>query len=237
MKWSNLNWDEGLYFIRETQSRNHGFTTAKTESSEAEVPVPRVLLDALSDHRKRQAEAKLLKGKGWQEMDLIFPSSKGTPLQHTQLSGHWHPAVCKAAGLRHVSLHTLRKTGASILEGMGVTRPETMAALRHKRGSVTDRYVGIDMEQRRQHIEELASLLASDAQALEREGGGREKIREAHDDLSARSDHFQGLCGSHKIWGLPWPGRSASFGLKWGIYTIDRAVYRYFASVAEILGA
>ena len=171
MKWGNLNWEDGLYYIRETQSRSHGFTTAKTESSEAEVPVPRVLLDALSDHRKRQAEAKLLKGKGWQEMDLIFPSSKGTPLQHTQLSGHWHPAVCKAAGLRHVSLHTLRKTGASILEGMGVTRPETMAALRHKRGSVTDRYVGIDMEQRRHHIEELARLLPSDAQALDREVG------------------------------------------------------------------
>ena len=51
---------------------------------------------------------------------------------------------------------------------MGDSRPETMVALRHKRGTVTDRYVGIDMDQRRQHIEELAGLLTRDAQALDR---------------------------------------------------------------------
>ena len=44
----------------------------------------------------------------------------------------------------------------------GVSRSETMEALRHKRGSVTDRYVTLDMEQRRQHIEQLAGLLTGD---------------------------------------------------------------------------
>ena len=101
MKWGNLNWEDGLYYIRETQSRSHGFTTAKTESSEAEVPVPRVLPEALGDHRKHQLEAKLMNGSRWQEMDLIFPApTRGTPVQHSQLSGKWHPAICKAAGLR-----------------------------------------------------------------------------------------------------------------------------------------
>ena len=171
MKWANLDWDQGLYYVRETQSRVHGFTSTKTEVSEAPVPVPRVLLEALSAHRKQQAESKLLKGGGWQDQDLIFTTSKGTPLPHWQMSSRWHPAIVKTAGL-HVSLHTLRKTGGSILEGMGVSRSETMAALRHKRGTVTDRYVGIDMEQRRQHIEALADLLTSDAQAyLQRELG------------------------------------------------------------------
>jgi|AP95_1055475.scaffolds.fasta_scaffold140900_2 hypothetical protein len=45
------------------------------------------------------------------------------------------------------------------------------AALRHKRGTVTYRYVGIDMEQRRRHIEALANLLSSDAQTFSREVG------------------------------------------------------------------
>ena len=142
----------------------------------------RVLVDALRDHRRRHAKAKLMNGSQWQEMDLIFPApTKGTPVQHSQLSGKWHPEICKAAGLRHVSLHTLRKTGASILEGMGVSRPETMAALRHKRGTVTDRYVGIDMQQRRQHIEALADLLTSDAQALDRSS----KVNRAQDTATA----------------------------------------------------
>ena len=61
--------------------------------------------------------------------------------------------------IRPVSLHTLRKTGASLLESLGVSRAETQVALRHKRPSVTDIYVSVYMEQRREHMEELADLL------------------------------------------------------------------------------
>ena len=67
-----------------------GFTSVKTESSEAEVPVPRVLLDALSDHRKRQPEAKLFKGKGWQDQDLIFTTREGSL---------YHIGSCRPAGI------------------------------------------------------------------------------------------------------------------------------------------
>ena len=84
-----------------------GFTSVKTESSEAEGPVPRVLLDALSDHRKRQPEAKLFKGNGWQDQDLIFTTREGMSLPHWKLSARWHPEICKVAG-RHVSLHAAK---------------------------------------------------------------------------------------------------------------------------------
>ena len=78
------------------------------------------------------------------------------------MSQTWHPRIVKRASLRHVSLHTLRKTGASLLESIpGVAREETQAALRHKRLSVTDRYVAVYMEQRRHHIEQLAELLTN----------------------------------------------------------------------------
>ena len=61
------------------------------------------------------------------------------------------------AGVRAVSLHTLRKTGASILESLGVSRAETQEALRHKRSTVTDCYVSVYMERRREHIELMAA--------------------------------------------------------------------------------
>ena len=76
------------------------------------------------------------------------------------MSQGWHPDIVERAQLRYVTLHTLRKTGASLLESIpGVAREETQAALRHKRPSVTDRYVAVYMEQRRHHIEQLAELL------------------------------------------------------------------------------
>ena len=67
--------------------------------------------------------------------------------------------IATRAGIRPVSLHTPRKTGASLLESLGVSRAETQVALRHKRPSVTDIYVSVYMEQRREHMEELADLL------------------------------------------------------------------------------
>ena len=66
------------------------------------------------------------------------------------------------AEVRRVSLHTLRKTGALILESLGVTRAETQEALRHKRPTVTAIYVSVYMEQPRKHMEEVAALLTGD---------------------------------------------------------------------------
>ena len=159
MRWTNLDEEQGLYFVRETHSRSHGFTTTKTASSQAQVPVPRALLDALRQHRKRQAEWRLKEGTRWQEQGLIFVTSKGTVLPHNWLGKALNAAIAHSAGVRRVSLHTLRKTGASMLESLGVSRAETQEALRHKRPTVTDGYVSVYMEQRRQHIEQLAELL------------------------------------------------------------------------------
>ena len=162
MRWEGLDEERGLYFVRETHSRGHEFTTTKTASSEADVPVPEVLLEELRLHSKRQTEQRLKKGAKWQDTGLIFTTSKGSVLPpnwfHTELKAE----ICQNAGIRQVSLHTLRKTGASLLESLGVSRPETQEALRHKRATVTDGYVAVYMDQRRVHIEQLAALLIGD---------------------------------------------------------------------------
>jgi integrase len=159
MRWKNLDEKNGLYFVRETQSRSHGFTTTKTASSEAEVPVPAILMDELRQHRKRQAELQLKQGSKWQDQGLIFTTVKGTAMPHQCYCKSLKQEAADGAGVRSVSLHTLRKTGASILESLGVSRAETQVALRHKRPTVTDDYVAVYMEQRRRNIEEVARLV------------------------------------------------------------------------------
>ena len=162
MRWANFDEERGLYYVRETHSRSHGFTTTKTASSEAEVPVPRVLLDELKEHRKRQSESRLKKGGKWQDHGLIFTTSKGTVMPQHWFYQSLNAEITGRAGVRRVSLHTLRKTGASILESLGVSRAETQAALRHKGSTVTDGYVAVYMEQRREHIEQVAALLVDE---------------------------------------------------------------------------
>ena len=93
------------------------------------------------------------------EHDLIFTTRNGTPLGHCWYSDTLGKSLAEKSGLRPISLHTFRKTGASILESLGVSRAETQVALRHKRPSVTDTYVRVYMEERREHIEQTANLL------------------------------------------------------------------------------
>ena len=78
------------------------------------------------------------------DQDLIFTTREGAALPHWKLSARWHPDICKGPGY-DTSACTLRNTGSSILEGMGVSRSETMEALRHQRGTLTHRCIGIDI--------------------------------------------------------------------------------------------
>ncbi|MFP6647395.1 MAG: hypothetical protein VCF24_28120 [Candidatus Latescibacterota bacterium] len=119
MRWRNLEEERDLYYVRETHSRKHGFTTTKTASSEAEVPVPGILLEELREHRKRQAEMRLKKGDKWQDHGLIFTTPRGTPMPYNWFCKGTDAEIAERGGVRRVSLHTLRKTGASILESLG----------------------------------------------------------------------------------------------------------------------
>ena len=163
MRWSDLDEERFTYHVRQQQSRKHGMGTTKTESSTAEIPVPAVLLDVLREHRKCQAEMRLKKVK-WQDNDLIFPTSRGTPLYHNwfckKINGKsLNEEIAERAGVRRISEHSFRKTGATILETeLGAPRQVVQAALRHKR-SVTDIYVGYDADKLRPYIEELAAMI------------------------------------------------------------------------------
>ncbi len=165
MRWEDLDEKRCIYHVRQQQSRSHGMGTTKTESSTAEIAVPSVLLDALQDHKKRQATMRLLKGEHWQDNDLIFATSKGTPLLHNWFSKRikgksLNEEIVERAGLRRVSEHTLRKTGSTILEtDLGAPREVVQAALRHRRQSVTDVYVRYDAESLRPWIEKLAAQI------------------------------------------------------------------------------
>ena len=123
------------------------------------MPVPKLVLRELREQRKRQAKIRLKKGNKWQDHGLIFTTSTGNVLPPNWYHMGPKSSISTAAEIRPVSLHTLRKTGASLLESLGVSRAETQVALRHKRPSVTDIYVSVYMEQRREHMEELADLL------------------------------------------------------------------------------
>jgi integrase len=82
MQWKHLDEKEGIYHVVDNHSRKHGFTTTKTASSQAPVPVPSALLEELREHKKRQAAIRLRHAAEWSDQDLIFPTRNGTTLGH-----------------------------------------------------------------------------------------------------------------------------------------------------------
>jgi integrase len=98
--------------------------------------VPGIAVTALKSHRIRQGEARSAAGSGWHDLDLIFASSIGTPLEPrnvTRLFKH----LLATAGLPDMRLHDLRHSCATLLLAQGVNPRVVMETLGHSQVSLT----------------------------------------------------------------------------------------------------
>src|SRR5687767_4505217 len=92
---------------------------------------------ALRTHRRRQLEERIYKADLWQEQELVFPSTVGTPLWGGNLN-----RTCKAtlqcAGLpKSTRFHDLRHTCATLLLKQGVNPKFVQELLGHADISLT----------------------------------------------------------------------------------------------------
>jgi integrase len=91
------------------------FTTPKTKRSRRRIDLSAGSIAALKKHRMRQLEERIARAGLWQDHDLVFPSSVGTPLSHRNVV-HSFKAVLRRAGLpAAIRLYDLRHTCATLL--------------------------------------------------------------------------------------------------------------------------
>ena len=152
---------------RKTKVQEREFSSTKTESSAQSVDLTPACLDALKKHRARQAQEKLLAGEKYQDLDLIFPISKGTPWDDINFVKQvFHPAL-KDAGLRHIRFHDLRHTCASLLIFQGESPKYIQRQMRHASIQMTfDRYGHLFPDANREAARRLDATLF---------GSGRDK--------------------------------------------------------------
>ena len=72
----------------------------------------------------------------WQENDLVFPSSIGTPFAKTDVERDYH-AILARVGLRRIRFHDLRHTAASLMLNHGIPPLVVSRILGHANSSVT----------------------------------------------------------------------------------------------------
>ncbi|HJZ50029.1 MAG TPA: site-specific integrase, partial [Roseiflexaceae bacterium] len=102
------------------------------------IPVDDDYLAELRAHRVRQMEEKLRRGDEWQEHNLVFPTSVGTPFSPRNLIDDLQRDANKA-GIGKVTVHELRHTAGSLMLQAGKTMTTVSKILGHSSVGVTEK--------------------------------------------------------------------------------------------------
>jgi integrase len=123
LKWADLDWrNRSIHVQRQVQRLAQGglgFSEPKSDAGNRSVVLGKAVMEKLRAHIAIQDMEKSFAGKSWQEFDLIFPSTKGTPLDHRNIFRTFKDLL-KQAGLPDIRFHDLRHTAATLMFKQGV---------------------------------------------------------------------------------------------------------------------
>ncbi len=120
LKWSDVDPKAETATVRRTLVWRKGggwyFGEPKTSRSRRTIPLPTSLVAALGDHRRKQGESRLKKGADYQNNDLVFATSEGTPiLLRNLVRRHFRPVITRAKLSETFRLYDLRHSCATLL--------------------------------------------------------------------------------------------------------------------------
>ena len=136
--------------------RTHGDT--KTEKSRRTLGLPKMAVDALRAHKKRQAEERLAAGAEWSDQDLVFCTRTGAALDAANVRREFR-AVCRAAKIgEHWTPRELRHSFVSLMSSSGVPLEEIARIAGHSNSRTTEVI----------YRRELRPILTTGAEAMDR---------------------------------------------------------------------
>jgi integrase len=140
LKWADVNLETGVLRVRRASQRvpHQGtqLVEPKTERSRRTLVMPPIVINALCAHRGRQAVERLAAGQRWVDLDLVFPSERGTLADGPNVTHRFHKLL-KRAELPPMRFHDLRHACASLLLVQGVHPRVVMETLGHSQISLT----------------------------------------------------------------------------------------------------
>lgn len=141
LRWENINLRKRtakvLQTLVRTKSKGLIFTNPKTKKSKREVPLPDEAAFAIRLHRIHQAKFRLKSGEKYQNQNLVFCTSKGTPIEPRGLIRAFHRIRDNAGLSKKLTVHSLRHTFATRLLEEGVSLKVVADLLGHEDISTT----------------------------------------------------------------------------------------------------
>ncbi len=167
LKWSDLNQNKGSLFVQRQlqQIAGQGYVLVppKTKAGRREIKLGQGTLLQLEAHRERQKIEQAAADERWQDNDLIFPNSLGTPLDHKPILTEFK-RILKHTGLPNIRFHDLRHTSLSTLMENGTPVNTVQRRAGHAMASTTMNIYGHatihSQDEAAEKIEELLSPIA-----------------------------------------------------------------------------
>lgn len=142
LKWIDLDWRRGSLHVRRQLARDRSFDALKTAAGNRTIKLGGQSLAVLHDHYNLQQQERQIAGRRWQENDLLFTSTIGTPHFHKNLLDDYFKPLLKASGVKPIRFHDLRHTAAAILLSRGTPIFTVSKLLGHARASITSDIYG-----------------------------------------------------------------------------------------------
>ncbi len=139
LRWQDVDLDGAVIHVRHSLAMIDGewqLAPPKTERSRRSIPLGDIAVAALRAHRARQAEMRLAAGDRWSDLDYVFSTETGLPLDQGNVR-RAHNRILRDAGLPHRRIHDLRHTCATFLIAQGMDLRVVMEVLGHSQISLT----------------------------------------------------------------------------------------------------
>jgi integrase len=154
LRWSRLDFLRANIEVSETYSDGQ-FGTPKTRSSRRVIPMSSALREAIESHRDKCVRTT--------PQDLVFCTSKGTPLSPKNLYNRVLAPACDSIGLPRVSWHSFRHSSATLLGEVGESLKTAQAILGHSDLETTlNTYMHAIPDSQRRAVERVAEVLFPD---------------------------------------------------------------------------
>jgi len=140
LKWGDVDWIQGTIKIQRQAQQVHGrgivFLAPKTRAGIRKILLGKSVLEELQAHKEEQAAFKKTRVAKWQDNNLIFATSNGTPFSQSNLVRDYYK-ILEKSNLPRIRFHDLRHTSASLMINRGIPIIVVSKILGHSKPSVT----------------------------------------------------------------------------------------------------
>lgn len=159
-KWKNLDWNNNTYFVRESFSRGK-FVEPKSRTSKRNIVLSPIVIEELKSHKAQQNIQRLQEGDKWHNLDIIFATPLGKPIDPGNLEKRIFKPTLKRAGIKNIRFHDLRHTNVSLRIEAGEHPKRIQQQLGHSSIQVTlDTYGHLMEENNQESALKMQQLLA-----------------------------------------------------------------------------